>query len=184
MNYQPSFSLAPAPAPAADADACAKCAGSGRFVSFRGRDCGECFACKGTGRKAAPVATEAAEVANVDKLMGCFNKATAAGLQRPAMRFPDWTASLAPATGKNPGAVYCKRDYIYLGKIVDGRFRPSRDCSPATSALIVETMADPLAAAIAYGRRTGACSCCGRTLSDAKSVSLGIGPICKEKYGL
>lgn len=171
---------------------CVKCAGSGRFVSYAGRDCGPCFACKGTGD--AMAARTGASVANVDKLMSAFEKASQAGLKRPAMRFEGWTASLAPASGKNPGAVYCKARHrldgsetnagVYLGKIVAGEFFASRECDAAHKGSIVSTMADPLAAAIAYGRRTGACSCCGRTLSDEKSVSLGIGPVCKKKFGL
>lgn len=165
------------------ADDCAKCSGSGKFVAYTGRVVGDCFTCKGSGKRLARPQI-AQTVQNVDKLMDAFDKASAAGLKRPAMRFEGWTASLAPATGKNPGAVYCKADYLYLGKIVAGQFYVSRDCASATRAIILSTMADPLAAAIAYGKRTGACSCCGRTLSDPVSVNLGIGPVCKSKYGL
>jgi len=38
-------------------------------------------------------------------------------------------------------------------------------------------------AAIAYGKLTGTCGCCGRKLEDAESVARGIGPICAEKHG-
>lgn len=34
----------------------------------------------------------------------------------------------------------------------------------------------------AYGRRTGVCGCCGRTLTDPKSIAAGIGPICASRY--
>src|SRR5262245_11814749 len=42
-------------------EACAKCGGRGRFISYAGRDCGPCFACKGAGKKtfAAPAAVRA-----------------------------------------------------------------------------------------------------------------------------
>jgi hypothetical protein len=36
---------------------------------------------------------------------------------------------------------------------------------------------------VAYGKRTGACSCCGRELTNGESIDRGIGPICAEKYG-
>jgi len=44
--------------------------------------------------------------------------------------------------------------------------------------------ADPLAAAIAHGKETGQCSCCGKTLTKQESIDLGIGPICRQKWGL
>jgi len=46
----------------------------------------------------------------------------------------------------------------------------------------IDAATDPLAAAIAYGRETG--SCCGRELTNKVSIDLGIGPICREKWGL
>lgn len=33
-----------------------------------------------------------------------------------------------------------------------------------------------------FGHQTGICACCGRDLSDPKSVELGIGPVCARKY--
>lgn len=43
--------------------------------------------------------------------------------------------------------------------------------------------AAPKEAAVRWGRKTGRCSCCGRELTDATSVAMGIGPICAEKWG-
>ena len=48
----------------------------------------------------------------------------------------------------------------------------------------IDAATDPLAAAIAYGRETGSCSCCGRELTNKVSIDLGIRPICREKWGL
>lgn len=42
-------------------------------------------------------------------------------------------------------------------------------------------VADPRAAAAAYGQLTGKCGLCGRQLEDEESVARGIGPICAEK---
>lgn len=42
--------------------------------------------------------------------------------------------------------------------------------------------ADPLAAAIAFGRETGTCCCCGRTLTNPESIEAGIGPICATRF--
>lgn len=35
-----------------------------------------------------------------------------------------------------------------------------------------------------FGRLTSTCSCCGIPLTNPLSVQLGIGPICREKFGL
>lgn len=37
--------------------------------------------------------------------------------------------------------------------------------------------------AIQYGRNTGICSCCGRTLTNPESIANGIGPVCAENWG-
>lgn len=44
-------------------------------------------------------------------------------------------------------------------------------------------LADPAAAAVEYGHRTGSCCICGRTLTDPESIAAGIGPICAGKFG-
>lgn len=125
----------------------------------------------------------AAPVVEIDRLMAAFDAARESGLKHPKMRFKGFVASPAPATGKNLGAVYLKDGETYLGKIVGGRFQASRDCDETRRAAIVATMADPLAAAVAYGRRTGSCSICARELTNAESIERGIGPICAEKFG-
>jgi len=42
-------------------EACKKCNGRGRFISYAGRDCGPCFACKGAGKKTYKAPAEARE---------------------------------------------------------------------------------------------------------------------------
>ena len=64
----------------------------------------------------------------------------------------------------------------------DGRFEPGFKCSPEQRQAVMDVAADPLSAAVAHGRQTGACACCGRPLSDPESVARGIGPICAEKF--
>lgn len=43
-------------------------------------------------------------------------------------------------------------------------------------------MADPKAAAIAYGRLVGRCGVCHRNLENEDSVAAGIGPVCATKF--
>jgi hypothetical protein len=70
----------------------------------------------------------------------------------------------------------------YLGKITPNRL-DSR-LADEVKAVLLEAAADPLTAAIRYGKETGSCSCCGRDLTNPQSIELGIGPICREKFGL
>lgn len=48
--------------------------------------------------------------------------------------------------------------------------------------LLDALLADPKAAAVEYGHRTGSCCVCGRTLTDPESVAAGIGPVCASKF--
>lgn len=70
----------------------------------------------------------------------------------------------------------------YLGKITPNSL-DSR-LADDVKAVLFEAANDPLTAAIRYGKETGSCSCCGRDLTNKQSIELGIGPICREKFGL
>ena len=125
-----------------------------------------------------------APTVNTDKLHECFNKALEAGLKKPKLRFDGFQASLAPVTGRNAGAIYIKNNADYLGKIQNGKFFAVHGVDPTVINTVSEAITDPLAAAVTYGRRSGSCSCCGRELTVGKSIELGIGPICAEKFGM
>jgi uncharacterized Zn finger protein (UPF0148 family) len=146
-------------------------------------------AAKSAARKAQWAAERAERDANkadveIDRIAVAFATAKTAGLKFPKLRLDDFTFSLASAAGRNAGSIYVKQDDLYLGKIADGKFTRSRDCDAATEARIVTVCADPAAAATAYGKRTGQCSCCGRELTNEESIARAIGPICASKWGL
>jgi len=48
--------------------------------------------------------------------------------------------------------------------------------------LLAEFDADPLGAAVKYGKLSGTCCSCGRDLTDPASIEAGIGPICAQKF--
>lgn len=64
-----------------------------------------------------------------------------------------------------------------------GKQAPGKTYTGKIEAELRIIAADPRAAAIAYGKLTGTCSCCGRKLENADSVAAGIGPICAAKNG-
>lgn len=144
-----------------------------------------------TARQAQQVErTVAAPTIDVAPIERAFNKASAA-LRSPKLHLDSFTIKHAPATGKNPGALYVTDSTKtgpdgkpeYLGKIVGGKFLAMRSCGPERQAAVLKAAADPEAATIRYGRLTGRCGCCNRDLTDPVSVERGIGPICAEKYG-
>lgn len=132
---------------------------------------------------AAQAAAVAVEGDGVKAVQDAFATATGNGLKRPKLRLGDFVLKLAPATGRNAGAIYVTSSDAYLGKIADGQFFGSRDCDAITSAEIVYLCADPIKSAVAYGQLTGNCACCGRELTDPESIERGIGPICADHFG-
>ncbi|MCP4127366.1 MAG: hypothetical protein GY753_09920, partial [Gammaproteobacteria bacterium] len=80
--------------------------------------------------------------------------------------------------------LYVKDDGEYAGKISpEGKFFGLRSARNGVADELVALAKDPLSEAKAYGQRTGSCCCCGRELTDGKSIEAGIGPICASKWG-
>jgi hypothetical protein len=111
-----------------------------------------------------------------------FDKAHKA-IKTPKFRYDDIVISRAPDHGANKGALYVKINGDYVGKVADGCFKP-RNAPEGTLSKLKAIAKDPLSSAIAYGRKTGQCACCGRELTNHGSIDRGIGPICVEKWGL
>ena len=128
---------------------------------------------------------ETAPVVSVEAIEVAFNNAKQAGVKFPKLRLDTFVFSPAGENSKNAGAIYIKSkgDGVYLGKVMGGRLFTSRDCTTEASERITAVASDPKQAAVAYGMKFGACSVCGRQLTDSDSVARGIGPICAENYG-
>lgn len=80
-------------------------------------------------------AAAAVDTAGIDRLKAAFDKAIAYTAEKglrlsPKITIGGITISPAKATSANPGALYVKiRGAEYLGKIADGRFFASRECT-------------------------------------------------------
>lgn len=166
---------------------CNKCGGSGYWNNNRKY---QCFKCKGTGTVAVQPATVIwIEIAAISEHL---KHARDRGIQQPKLRMMTtdesvkFEFSLAPSIGANPNYVYVKGNGEYLGKIApDGHFYPTMTVTiPLAADIAAAAMSDISAAVLRYTAKTGSCGCCGRTLRNKLSVELGIGPICREKYGL
>lgn len=124
-----------------------------------------------------------APVVTVEAIERAFSSAQDKGIKRPKMRLAGFKFSLAPATGRNAGAIYVTEGEEYLGKIAGGRFFGVATCTADKTDQVVSLASNPHEAAVAYGRRTGSCAICARELTNHASIDLGIGPICAAKYG-
>jgi hypothetical protein len=116
---------------------------------------------------------------DLGNVLAMFSKAHEA-IKTPKFRFDDLVISRAPDHGVNAGALYVKVNGDYAGKVKEGKWFGSQDILPK----LQQISKDPLSSAVAYGRRTGTCACCGKELTVHESIERGIGPICAEKWGL
>lgn len=126
-----------------------------------------------------------APTVDLQPIRDMFEAAFTNGYKRPTYRAEGLVINRAPDNGSNPGALYVKTDQDeYQGKVVGIKYLAGRGAFDQVPELLAIIAADPLAAALRYGQRTGKCACCGRKLTKGVSIDLGIGPICKEKWNL
>ncbi len=139
--------------------------------------------------EARAAAAPTADTAGIDRLKLAFDtaiknaQAKGRGLKMPRITIGGIVIKPAKATSSNPGALYVTERGEYLGKIQGGRFFGVRECTEAQEKKVLAFVADPKAAAIAYGIETGVCCICNATLTNKASIEAGIGPICSEKFG-
>lgn len=123
---------------------------------------------------------------DLSRIREMFEVAVSNGHQKPVYRAEGLKISLAPATGRNAGALYVVviDDDAYQGKVDGVTFKAVREAAASTVDALHRIAANPMEAAVRYGQKTGKCSCCGRKLTNKVSIEMGIGPICAETWGL
>ncbi len=98
--------------------------------------------------------------------------------------------SLAGDRAKQPGSINVTDggsygDNKWFGRItVDGVFAPSSSCRDDVKALVLAFAADPAKVAAESGALTGNCSFCHKALTDERSVEVGYGKVCSDRFGL
>lgn len=134
---------------------------------------------------------------NVAEIYAMFAKA------QEKLRFPKITLQLTQgsllslyvsgARSKQPGVVNVTmpstEGKLWLGRVQkDGKFEPSLRADKATQEqvgkLLFRLAKDPQGVVKEFGKLTGHCSFCYRTLSDERSLNAGYGPVCAENFGL
>ncbi len=128
------------------------------------------------------------EPTQFEALFAAFEAAKSKGAKRLTLRFEgvnvkpnrDMTALWVTSQTEKEQGNYGMQPK-YLGKVT--RSAMDSRLSDDVKATIMAVANDPLTAAIRYGKVSGECSCCGRELTDPRSIERGIGPICAEKFG-
>jgi len=143
-------------------------------------------------------ATPATTVGDFSAVAALFAKA-GEHLKHPKVRLqlPDGkpiVLSVAGAAARMPGTVNVTDGGPYgaskfYGRVTQaGKWLPglssANETDTAIVALLTAFAADPAKVATAYGKLIGSCCFCGITLTDQRSVTVGYGPICAEKWNL
>lgn len=96
---------------------------------------------------------------------------------RVILRFDNLTLKYVDK-GDNAGSTHLFKKSLYMGRLTaDGHLKA--DISVKDD--LEKIASDPVKAAREYGRKSGSCSYCGKTLRDPVSRFGGIGPICLTK---
>lgn len=138
--------------------------------------------------KSAPRSIDASNI------LASVTEARARGIKKPVLRLVDPVGNdirvKYMSMGMNAGGAWVTYNDGLIGKIDDcGEFTiTNRFCSDKISAKIFDfieiTNHDVKGALESYGKITSKCGCCGLPLTNKRSIELGIGPICLDKYGL
>lgn len=112
---------------------------------------------------------------------------THGALKQPRMtfHFPHGGLSIVyrDAIPGQQSAVTVLQDRRYIGKIMpDGTAVLRPELSAANRDFLLALDRDFFGTAADYGRKTGACCFCARTLTDEESLKNGYGPICGGRY--
>jgi hypothetical protein len=145
--------------------------------------------------------TAPADLTPIQQLFAKAAGPKATQLNRSALLFAtddgtQYRLSVAGNASQNPGSINVTDNgpggfggRVWFGRIaLDGRFVPSRrvaaELTTAVVAALAAFAANPQAQAARFGRDTGVCCFCARELTDPRSIEVGYGPICADRWGL
>ncbi len=127
-------------------------------------------------------ASEPPSLVNAQPIIDAFKRARDYGIKWPKLRLARFKFQAGGTASRFANAIFVMEGESTLGLIDAGQFRPYNGCTPEQRADILAAIADPAAAAVAYGKRTGRCSVCGKGLEVTESIDMGIGPICRTRF--
>lgn len=133
------------------------------------------------------VAQESSAQVEVSRIVQMFDSASS-HLKRPKIILGDVKFYIAGPRSRYEGQIMIvSKEYggAYYGRIDnEGKLYDGRDMDDELRDKIISLAENPEAVASENGKLTGNCCFCGRKLTDPRSVSVGYGPVCAERYGL
>jgi hypothetical protein len=135
------------------------------------------------------------EVRSTDasNILASLAEARAKGIKKPVLRLLMPTDNHIKvkymSMGKNAGGCWVTSNDNLIGKIDDGGVftftgRPYTENFICDVFEFIESINSDVKGALeSYGKITSRCGCCGKTLTDPKSIALNMGPVCFEKFG-
>jgi hypothetical protein len=130
----------------------------------------------------------------ISRVRGLFNTAKSRGLKHPKIRLQTAEGEKLVIGEAGPNSRYAGALMLtdgapfgsnkWYGRIEGSALTPSGQMTDGIKALLTALGDDPARTAEAYGRLTGNCCFCARALTDGRSVAMGYGPVCAEKFGL
>ena len=144
---------------------------------------------------AEPAVIEAEIItATVPKSLHAIFTAALANVRFPRLTFTVGGETLifrlAGDKSRNPGSISVTDDGRYpdnrfFGAIgTDGFWNPSSSCPDHVAQIVAEVLADPAGQLALYGQTSGYCACCGRQLTDPRSLAVGYGATCAAHWDL
>jgi hypothetical protein len=129
---------------------------------------------------------------DASNILASLAEARAKGIKKPMLRLVDPVGNSIRVKymsfGKNAGGCWVTSNDDLIGKIDDGGMftftgRPYTDKFVDEMFDFIDITNHNVKSALeSYGKMTSKCACCGLPLSNPKSVSLNIGPVCLEKF--
>lgn len=102
--------------------------------------------------------------------------------------------SMAGAKAKCPGTINVTDggsfgSNVWYGRVdTDGSFTANRSVDAVSMTAMTTVLAafarNPAKVGAAYGQKFGVCCFCARTLTDDRSIKVGYGPVCADKWAL
>jgi hypothetical protein len=131
---------------------------------------------------------------DASNILASLAEARAKGIKRPILRLQRTNGTEIQlkymSVGKNAGGAWVTQNDDLIGKIDDGGVFTFTG-RPYTEQVIdevfdaIESAHNDLEGALrSYGKMTSRCGCCGLPLTNDLSMAIGIGPICRDKFGL
>jgi hypothetical protein len=138
-------------------------------------------------------------VGDLSRIVAMFARA-ASRLRFPAIVLDGFRVSIAGARAAQPGSLTVtgldpvfnsyrgREERPWFGRVsTGGEFQPGRNAPDGLGEKLRRFAADPAGEAAAHGRLTGRCCFCNHRLGegeDRRSVEIGYGPVCADRFGL